>query len=84
MSQQELDPKYDQYDYPTVAPTAANGHPGHLTPEQKAQVAQLRLMLESDGYDKRLDTLTLVFTPILWQTRSSRDACEFLIQSTNS
>ncbi|TDZ34979.1 Sec14 cytosolic factor [Colletotrichum spinosum] len=60
MAQQELDPKYDQYDYPTVAPTAQTGHPGHLTPEQLAQVHQLRLTLESEGYTKRLDTLTLL------------------------
>ncbi|KAJ0348831.1 hypothetical protein COL154_006526 [Colletotrichum chrysophilum] len=60
MAQTELDPKYDQFDYPTVAPTAQPGHPGHLTEEQKAQVAQLRLMLESEGYSKRLDTLTLL------------------------
>ncbi|KAF6802159.1 Sec14 cytosolic factor [Colletotrichum sojae] len=60
MAQQELDPKYDQFDYPTVAPTAQSGHPGHLTEEQKAQVAQLRLMLEAEGYTKRLDTLTML------------------------
>ncbi|KAF6825520.1 Sec14 cytosolic factor [Colletotrichum plurivorum] len=60
MAQQELDPKYDQFDYPTVAQTAQSGHPGHLTEEQKAQVAQLRLMLEAEGYTKRLDTLTML------------------------
>lgn len=58
----ELDPKYDDYDYPTTAPVAQEGHPGHLTPQQQAQVSQLRLMLESEGYTKRLDTLTLVCT----------------------
>jgi hypothetical protein len=56
----ETDPKYDDYDFPTTAPVAASGHPGHLTPEQIAQVAQLRLMLESEGFTKRLDTLTLL------------------------
>src|SRR5689334_12478192 len=56
----ELDPKYDDYDFPTTAPVAQNGHPGFLTPEQQAQVHQLRLLLESEGYTKRLDTLTLV------------------------
>lgn len=56
----ELDPKYDDYDFPTTAPVAQEGHPGHLTPQQQAQVSQLRLMLESEGYTKRLDTLTLV------------------------
>lgn len=56
----ELDPKYDDYDYPTTAPVAQEGHPGHLTAQQQAQVTQLRMMLESEGYTKRLDTLTLV------------------------
>lgn len=58
----ELDPKYDDYDFPTTSPEAQPGHPGHLKPEQQAQVHQLRLMLESEGYTKRLDTLTLVRT----------------------
>jgi hypothetical protein len=56
----ELDPKYDDYDFPTAAPEPQDGHPGYLTPQQQAQVAQLRLMLEAEGYTKRLDTLTLV------------------------
>jgi hypothetical protein len=56
----ELDPKYDDYDFPTVAPVAQSGHPGHLTPEQQAQVHQLRMILEAEGYTKRLDTLTMV------------------------
>lgn len=56
----KLDPKYDDYDYPTVAPTAQNGHPGHTTPEQDAQVFQLRTQLEQAGYTKNLDTLTLL------------------------
>jgi hypothetical protein len=56
----KLDPKYDNYDYPTTAPTAQSGHPGHTTPEQDAQVYQLRMKLEQDGYTERLDTLTLV------------------------
>jgi hypothetical protein len=56
----KLDPKYDHYDYPTVAPTVQNGHPGHTTPEQDAQVFQLRSALESSGHTKNLDTLTLV------------------------
>ena len=59
----ELDPKYDNYDFPVVAPVAQNGHPGHIKPEQQAQVHQLRMMLEAQGYTKRLDTLTLVRTP---------------------
>jgi hypothetical protein len=57
-----LDPKYDHYDYPTTAPTKQSGHPGHLTPEQEAQIYQLRMMLEQRGYTERLDTLTLVLT----------------------
>lgn len=56
----ELDPKYDDYEYPTTAPTPQNGHPGHTTPEQDAQVFQLRSMLEAAGYTKNLDTLTMV------------------------
>lgn len=56
----KLDPKYDHYDYPTTAPEAKPGHPGHTTELQQAQVEQLRLMLESEGFTKRLDTLTLL------------------------
>lgn len=55
-----LDPKYDDYDYPTTSPTVQTGHPGHTTPEQDAHVFQLRSALESAGYKKNLDTLTLV------------------------
>ncbi|KAK4461079.1 CRAL-TRIO domain-containing protein [Cladorrhinum samala] len=56
----ELDPKYDDYDYPTTAPVPQPGHPGFLTQAQQAQVAQLRLLLEAEGFTKRLDTLTLL------------------------
>ncbi|KAI1981590.1 cytosolic factor, phosphatidylinositol/phosphatidylcholine transfer protein [Ophidiomyces ophidiicola] len=56
----KLDPKYDDYDFPTTAPDAKPGHPGYTTPEQDAQVAQLRMMLEALGYTDRLDTLTLL------------------------
>lgn len=56
----KLDPKYDHYDYPTTSPTVQSGHPGHTTPEQDAQVYQLRMKLESDGFTERLDTITLV------------------------
>ena len=59
----ELDPKYDNYDFPTTAPTPQNGHPGHLTKEQQAAVYQLRMLLEAEGCTKRLDTLTLVCFP---------------------
>lgn len=56
----DLDPKYDDYEFPTTAPTPQNGHPGHTTPAQDAQVFQLRSMLEAAGYTKNLDTLTMV------------------------
>lgn len=59
-SQLPTDPKYDQYDFPTTAPEAQPGHPGHTTPEQDAKVHQLRAELEKLGYTKRLDTLTLL------------------------
>ena len=58
--QTKLDPKYDDYDYPTTSPTVQSGHPGHTTPEQDAQVHQLRMQLESAGYTERLDTLSMV------------------------
>jgi hypothetical protein len=57
---QQLDPTYDHYDYPTVSPNALSGHPGYTTPQQDAQVFQLRMMLEAEGYKERLDTLTMV------------------------
>lgn len=60
----ELEPKYDDYDYPITAPEPRDGHPGYLTEQQQAQVHQLRLMLEAQGFKERLDTLTLVWTKI--------------------
>ena len=54
------DSKYDDYDYPTTSPTVQSGHPGHTTPEQDAQVFQLRTQLEQLGYTERLDTLCMV------------------------
>jgi hypothetical protein len=54
------DPKYDDYEFPTKAPTPQKGHPGWTTPEEDAQVFQLRGLLEAAGYTKNLDTLTLV------------------------
>ncbi|KAL8902231.1 MAG: hypothetical protein Q9192_000106 [Flavoplaca navasiana] len=54
------DSKYDDYDYPTTSPTAQGGHPGHTTPEQDAQVYQLRTQLEQAGYSERLDTLSML------------------------
>lgn len=56
----DLDPKYDDYDFPVIAPVKADGHPGHLTEEQQEKVKQLRASLEGKGYTERLDTLTLV------------------------
>lgn len=57
----ELDPKYDSnLDFPTTAPVAQSGHPGHTTKEQDAAVHQLRSMLEAAGYTERLDTLTML------------------------
>ncbi|KAF2738206.1 SEC14 cytosolic factor [Polyplosphaeria fusca] len=56
----QTDPKYDDYDFPTTAPTPQNGHPGWTTPEQDAQVFQLRSLLEQAGYTENLDTLTML------------------------
>ncbi|KAJ2892474.1 putative sec14 cytosolic factor protein [Zalerion maritima] len=56
----ELDPKYDDYDFPTKAAFPFSGHPGYLTEDQQAQVSLLRMMLEAKGYTERLDTITLL------------------------
>ncbi|KAF2400126.1 putative phosphatidylinositol transporter [Trichodelitschia bisporula] len=56
----QLDPKYDNFDHPVVAPAPQNGHPGYTTPQQDAQLFQLRSILEQEGYTERLDTLTLL------------------------
>ncbi|KAI0814167.1 CRAL-TRIO domain-containing protein [Xylaria sp. FL0064] len=56
----ELDPKYDDYDYPTTVSEPRAGHPGYLTPTIEAQIHQLRMMLESEGFTGSLDTLTLL------------------------
>ena len=56
----KLDATYDSYDFPIIAPAPQNGHPGFTTEMQEAQVNQLRMMLEQDGFKERLDTLTLV------------------------
>ncbi|KAI4207979.1 MAG: hypothetical protein LQ346_000316 [Caloplaca aetnensis] len=58
--QLKSDSKYDDYDYPTTSPTVQSGHPGHTTPEQDAQVHQLRMQLEQAGYSERLDTLSML------------------------
>lgn len=57
----DLSPKYDHYDFPHTVATPQDGHIGHLTDQQIAQVHQLRMMLEAEGYTERLDTLTLVW-----------------------
>ena len=67
----ELDPKYDHYDFPTTSPTVQSGHPGHTTPEQDAQVHQLRMALEQLGYKDRLDTLTMVLYNHAFPIRTS-------------
>lgn len=59
----ELDPKYDDFDFPTTAAKPMSGHSGYLNPTQQAQVHQLRMMLEAQGVTERLDTLTLVSFP---------------------
>ncbi len=56
----DLDPKYDDYDFPTTAPEAQPGHPGHTTKEQDEKVRQLRSELEQLGYSERLDTLCML------------------------
>ncbi|RCI13109.1 hypothetical protein L249_0134 [Ophiocordyceps polyrhachis-furcata BCC 54312] len=56
----DLNDKYDDYDFPHTAAEKKDGHAGHLTQDQIAQVHQLRMMLESEGYTERLDTLTLL------------------------
>lgn len=55
----KTDAKHDDYDYPTISPVVESGHPGHTTPEQDAQVFQLRSQLEQAGYKERLDTLCM-------------------------
>ena len=59
-SQIKSDSKYDDFDYPTTSPEKKAGHPGHTTPEQDAQVFQLRTQLEQLKYTERLDTLCMV------------------------
>ncbi|KAI8633523.1 CRAL-TRIO domain-containing protein [Xylariaceae sp. FL1651] len=56
----KLDPKYDNFDFPTTSVETREGHPGHLSEAQQAQVNQLRMMLESEGYKQHLDTLSLL------------------------
>jgi hypothetical protein len=60
MADNKFDPKYDNYDFPSVSATNLPGHPGHTTPTEDAQVFQLRAMLEGAGHTERIDTITLV------------------------
>lgn len=66
----DIDAKYDHYDFPYEAKEKQDGHAGHLTEAQIAQVHQLRMMLEAEGLTDRLDTLTLVCIHIydVWDT----------------
>lgn len=64
-SELKTDSKYDDYEYPTTSPNVQSGHPGHTTPEQDAQIFQLRTQLEQAGYTERLDTLCMVSFMIL-------------------
>jgi len=84
----QLDTKYDDYDYPTSAPTPQNGHPGYTTPEQDAQVFQLRSLLEAEGYTQNLDTLTLVrflrdTGLLLGSTKLTVDSCGFSARASS-
>ncbi|KJZ77290.1 Sec14 cytosolic factor [Hirsutella minnesotensis 3608] len=56
----DVNPKYDDYDFPHVAAEPQPGHAGNLTEQQIAQVNQLRMMLEAEGFTDRLDTLTML------------------------
>jgi len=56
----QLDPKYDDYDFPLTAAKPQSGHPGYTTAEQDAHVQQLRTKLEAAGITEQLDTLTLL------------------------
>jgi len=55
-----LDATYDHFDFPIIAAAPQNGHSGYTTETQDAQVNQLRMMLEAEGFKERLDTLTLL------------------------
>jgi len=58
----KLDATYDHFDFPIIAAAPQNGHSGYTTETQDAQVSQLRMMLESEGFKENLDTLTLVLS----------------------
>ena len=84
----ELDPKYDEEllgKYPTIVPKTGTpaedekGYAGNLNDMQKAQLFQLRSMLESEGYNDRLDTLTMVRAALLSISPSSRPLTMLLL-----
>ncbi|KAI0015824.1 Sec14 cytosolic factor [Xylariomycetidae sp. FL0641] len=56
----KLEPKYDNFEFPTTSVDTRSGTPGHLDAGQQAQVDQLRMMLEGEGFTSGLDTLTLL------------------------
>ncbi|KKY20177.1 putative phosphatidylinositol-phosphatidylcholine transfer protein [Diplodia seriata] len=56
----KLNPKYDDYDFPTIPPDPLSGHPGNLTADQEKAVDDLRAALEKEGVTERLDTLTML------------------------
>lgn len=69
----DLNPKYDDYYFPIKAAEEQTGHAGYLTEGQIAQVHQLRMMLEAEGFTDRLDTLTLVrFAKVAGRRRLAR------------
>ena len=82
----KLDPKYDDYDFPVKSPFEGVGQPGYLTEMQQAQIEQLRMMLEAEGFTKRLDSLTLVCWRRLapWEDGTERSAADCISCSCDS
>ncbi|KAK4061680.1 hypothetical protein Purlil1_14239 [Purpureocillium lilacinum] len=52
----DLDPEYNDCDFPYTSAEKQDGHPGFLKELQIARVHHLRMMLEAEGYTERLDT----------------------------
>ncbi len=60
----ELDPKHDDYDFLDHRTRRSERAPGTSNRAAAGSVSyQLRLMLEAEGFTKRLDTLTLLRKP---------------------
>ncbi|KAI1331588.1 CRAL-TRIO domain-containing protein [Xylariaceae sp. FL0255] len=59
-SNMELDPKYDNFNFPITAVENRSGYSGHLNASQQAQISQLRMMLEAAGCKQHLDSLTML------------------------